>query len=37
MPGSIEADADVEQTLGNETHQLTVTTTNGDLTIRGER
>jgi|GEM_PF-1195143 Uncharacterized conserved protein len=35
--GSIEADAGVEQTLGNGTHQLTVTTTNGDLTIRGDR
>ena len=35
--GSIEADAGVERTLGNGTHQLTVTTTNGDLTIRGDR
>jgi len=35
--GSIEADAGVERTVGNGTHQLTVTTTNGDLTLRGDR
>lgn len=35
--GSIEADAGVDRTLGNGTRQLTVTTTNGNFTIRGDR
>ena len=35
--GSIEADSGVDRTIGNGTHRIRVETTNGDLTVRGER
>jgi len=34
--GSIEADSEINQTIGNGTHRIRVETTNGDLRIQGE-
>ena len=34
--GSIEADSEINQTIGNGTHRISVDTTNGDLRIQGE-
>ena len=34
--GSIESDSEINQTIGNGTHRISVDTTNGDLKIQGE-